>query len=312
MRIVLADPSRAVHRAMVQLIGEGGHEVIAFADGLEALACIAQDESVRALITSTQPLNITGIELCAAARKLSGTRRALHVILMSSTDDFYLAITALDNGADDFIHKPPIPDELRARLRLADRVTSMKQQLIQYATMDSLTGLLNRRAFFEGSADMRLAVESGKAPLSAIMFDIDHFKKINDTYGHEMGDRVLAAVGAQTKMADGLTGRLGGEEFCVLQSVDLADAVASAGELQRSIKSLRFDHGGQVFSITCSFGVAEWEHGDAIDRMLRRADIAMYEAKKSGRDRIIASDTFALTKDHDEWSGAARAVAARA
>jgi len=311
MRIVLADPSRAVHRAMMQLIGEGGHEVIAFADGLEALACIAEDDSVRALITSTQPLNITGIELCAAARKLSGTRRALHVILMSSTDDFYLAITALDNGADDFIHKPPIPDELRARLRLADRVTSMKQQLIQYATLDSLTGLLNRRAFFEGSADMRSAVESGKAPLSAIMFDIDHFKKINDTFGHEMGDRVLAAVGAQTKMADGLTGRLGGEEFCVLQAVDLADAVAAAGELQRSIKSLRFDHGGQVFSITCSFGIAEWEQGDAIDRMLRRADIAMYEAKKSGRDRIIASDTFALTKDHDEWSGAARAVAAR-
>ena len=311
MRIVLADPSRAVHRAMMQLIGEGGHEVVAFADGLEALACIAEDDSVRALITSTQPLNITGIELCAAARKLSGTRRALHVILMSSTDDFYLAITALDNGADDFIHKPPIPDELRARLRLADRVTSMKQQLIQYATLDSLTGLLNRRAFFEGSADMRSAVESGKAPLSAIMFDIDHFKKINDTFGHEMGDRVLAAVGAQTKMADGLTGRLGGEEFCVLQAVDLADAVASAGELQRSIKSLRFDHGGQVFSITCSFGIAEWEQGDAIDRMLRRADIAMYEAKKSGRDRIIASDTFALTKDHDEWSGAARAVAAR-
>jgi two-component system cell cycle response regulator len=312
MRIVLADPSRAVHRAMAQLIGEGGHEVIAFADGLEALACIAQDDSVRALITSTQPLNMTGIELCAAARKLSGTRRALHVILMSSTDDFYLAITALDNGADDFIHKPPIPDELRARLRLADRVTSMKQQLIQYATLDSLTGLLNRRAFFEGSADMRSAVESGKAPLSAIMFDIDHFKKINDTFGHEMGDRVLAAVGAQTKMADGLTGRLGGEEFCVLQAVDLADAVASAGELQRSIKSLRFDHGGQVFSITCSFGVAEWEQGDAIDRMLRRADIAMYEAKKTGRDRIIASDTFALTTDHDEWSGAARTAAARA
>jgi two-component system cell cycle response regulator len=144
------------------------------------------------------------------------------------------------------------------------------------------------------------------------MFDIDHFKKINDTFGHEMGDRVLAAVGAQTKMADGLTGRLGGEEFCVLQAVDLADAVASAGELQRSIKSLRFDHGGQVFSITCSFGVAEWEQGDAIDRMLRRADIAMYEAKKTGRDRIIASDTFALTTDHDEWSGAARTAAARA
>ena len=159
MRIVLVDPSRAVQRAMTGLIAEGGHEVVAFADGLQALSRMTQDGEVRALITSTQPLNISGIELCAAARKLSGTRRALHVILMSSTDDYYLAVTALDNGADDFIHKPPNPDELRARLRLADRVTSMKQQLIQYATTDSLTGLLNRRAFFAAAASHNLKLE---------------------------------------------------------------------------------------------------------------------------------------------------------
>ena len=305
MRIVLVDPSRAVQRAMTRLIEEGGHEVVAFADGLEALDGITQDDNVRALITSTQPLNISGIELCAAARKLSGTRRALHVILMSSTDDYYLAVTALDNGADDFIHKPPNPDELRARLRLADRVTAMKQQLIQHATTDPLTGLLNRRAFFDCATEMRQTAEAGK-PLSAIMFDIDHFKRINDTYGHEVGDQVLAAVGAQAKMADGKAGRLGGEEFCVLASGDVADALECAGELQRAIRALRFDHAGQGFAITCSFGIAEWETGDAIDRMLRRADMAMYEAKKSGRDRIIASDTFALTKGHDEWCGAAR------
>src|SRR2546421_1751668 len=149
MRIVLVDPSRAVQRIMTQLIEEGGHQVSAFADGLHALEYIAEHDDVRAVITSTQPLNILGIELCAAARKISGTRRALHVVLMSSTDDYYLAIAALDNGADDFIHKPPIPDELRARLRLADRVTSMKQQLIQHATTDSLTALLNRRALFD-------------------------------------------------------------------------------------------------------------------------------------------------------------------
>jgi len=305
MRIVLVDPSRAVQRAMTGLIEEGGHDVASFADGLKALEYIAQDDDVRALITSTQPLNITGIELCAAARKLSGTRRALHVILMSSTDDYYLAVTALDNGADDFIHKPPNPDELRARLRLADRVTSMKQQLIQHATTDSLTGLLNRRAFFDTAEEMRHAAEAGK-PLSAIMFDIDHFKRINDTYGHDVGDQVLAAVAAEAKMADGKAGRLGGEEFSILVTGEIADALECAADLQRSIRALRFDHAGEAFTVTCSFGVAEWETGDAIDQMLRRADMAMYEAKKSGRDRIIASDTFALTKSHDDWSGAVR------
>jgi diguanylate cyclase (GGDEF)-like protein len=306
MRIVLVDPSRAVQRAMTRLIEEGGHEVVAFVDGLQALACITQDDDIRALITSTQPLNISGIELCAATRKLSGTRRALHVILMSSTDDYYLAVTALDNGADDFIHKPPNPDELRARLRLADRVTSMKQQLIRHATTDSLTGLLNRRAFFDSTTEVCQAATSGK-PLSAVMFDIDHFKRINDTYGHEIGDQVLAAVGAEAKSANGIAGRLGGEEFCVIASGEIADALECAGEMQRSIRALRFDYAGQSFGITCSFGIAEWETGDAIDRMLRRADTAMYEAKKTGRDRIVASDTFALTKRHDEWHGTVRA-----
>jgi two-component system, cell cycle response regulator len=291
---------------MTELIAEGGHDVVAYADGLEALACIAEDGTVRALITSTQPLNISGIELCAAARKLSGTRRALHVILMSSTDDYYLAISALDNGADDFIHKPPIPDELRARLRLADRVTSMKQQLIQYATTDPLTGLLNRRAFFNTAAEMCQAAQDGKS-LSAIMFDVDHFKQINDSHGHETGDQVLAAVGAAVKMADGVAGRLGGEEFCVLTHGDSADACDHATGLQRAIRALRFEHQGWAFSITCSFGIAEWERDDSVDRLLRRADVTMYEAKKSGRDRIVSADTYALTKGHDDWRGAARA-----
>ena len=99
MRLVLVDPSRAVQRAMTQLIEGAGHQVVTFADGLQALACIARESDVRALITSTQPLGISGIELCAEVRKLSGIRRALHVILMSSTEDYHLAAAALDNGA---------------------------------------------------------------------------------------------------------------------------------------------------------------------------------------------------------------------
>ena len=303
MRIVLVDPSRAVQLAMTAVIGEGGHEVMAFADGREALARVTADSNVRALITSTQPLGISGIELCAAARKLSGSRRALHVILMSSTTDYYLAIEAFDSGADDFIHKPPIPDELRARLRLADRVTAMKQQLIQYATTDVLTGVLNRRAFFDGAAER---CKAGKQ-FAAIMFDVDHFKSVNDTFGHEAGDNVLKGVGGQLKLLDNAAARLGGEEFCVLTGGTVADAIECAEELRRSIRALRFDHDGREFGVTCSFGVAEWEHEEAIDPLLRRADMAMYQAKQTGRDRVVACDTFVLTACHDEWSRAARA-----
>lgn len=305
MRIVLVDPSRAVQRAMTQLIKHGGHDVLAFADGREALACVKSDDSVRTLITSTQPNGIAGVALCMAARNLVGSERALYVMMMSSTGDHDLVIKALDHGADDFIHKPPIPDELRARLRLADRVTSMQQELIRHATLDFLTGLLNRRVFFERAARACHGVDAGGS-LSAIMFDIDRFKRINDTCGHDVGDSVLAAVGRQTSAVEGIAGRLGGEEFAILVQGDLVDAYEQASNLQFALRSLRFDHKAGRFGITCSFGVAEWEAGDTIDRLLRRADVALYEAKNSGRDRIIASDTFALTSGHDEWRGSAR------
>lgn len=305
MRIALVDPSRAVQRAMTEMIAPGEHEVIAFSEGQKALDCIGADDTVRALITSVQLADISGIQLCAAARKLVGSRRALFIIVMSSTEDYETVVKALDNGADDFIRKPPFPEELRARLRAADRLTSMQRDLIKYATTDSLTGLLNRRAFFTDAAEACKATGSGK-PLSAIIFDIDHFKRVNDTHGHQAGDVVLASLSAAVKTASsGIIGRLGGEEFCLLESCDLDDAVEVAENLRRSIKTLRYPQWG-LSGVTCSFGVAEWESGDTIDRILRRADMAMYEAKSKGRDCVIAADSFAVTDRHEERQGIAR------
>ena len=258
-----------------------------------------------ALITSVQLPDISGIQLCAAARKLAGSRRPLFIFVMSSTEDYRLVIQALDNGADDFIRKPPFPEELRARLRAADRLTMMQRDLIKLATTDSLTGLLSRRAFFTEAAAACRAAEDGK-PLSAIMFDLDRFKRVNDTFGHEVGDIVLIGVSAVAKTAsEGVVGRLGGEEFCMLEYCELSDALEISEGMRRSIKNLRFpelDHS----PVTCSIGVAEWERGDTVDRLLRRADIAMYEAKSSGRDRVVASDTFSITKQHETWQGISR------
>jgi two-component system, cell cycle response regulator len=309
MRIVLVDPSRAIQRAMTDLIVRGEHEVLAFSEGQKALDCIGSDDGVRALITSVHLPDISGIQLCAAAREIAGSRRALFIVVMSSTEDYGLAIQALDNGADDFIRKPPFPEELRARLRAADRLTVMQRDLIKYATTDFLTGLLNRRAFFNDAAEACHAAAGGK-PLSAIMFDIDHFKRINDTHGHEMGDIVLANVSSIAKAAGGMVGRLGGEEFCLLEHCDLGDAIDCSEGLRRSIKTLRFPQLG-LSAITCSFGVAEWESGDTVDRLLQRADMAMYEAKRTGRDRVVAADTFPLTDQHEARRGIARVAKRR-
>jgi two-component system, cell cycle response regulator len=288
MRIALVDQSRTVVRIVSELVEADGHEVLGFTDGRKALACLGLDPDVRALIASVQLESLSRIELCPAARQLAGTRRPLYVMLMSSSDDRDILVQALDRGADDFIHKPPDVEELRARLRLADRVTSMQRELIRCGTTDSLSGLSNRREFFERAAEAEKQAAMG-TPLSAIMLDIDHFKGVNDLHGHDAGDRAIVAVAAQVKRLDGISGRLGGEEFCLLVEHDLTRALAIAEDLRNAIGKMRFEANGADTAVTASFGVAQWERGDTIDRLLRRADIALYQAKDGGRNCVSAA-----------------------
>ncbi len=310
MRIALADPSRAVQKAMTEMIGQGEHKVFAFGEGRAALNCVSTDVNIRALLTSVQLKDMSAIELCVAARRLVGSWRPLFIGVMSSTSDYDLAVQALDSGADDYIREPPLAEELRARLRAADRLTALQSQLIRLATTDPLTGLFNRGAFFDNATTACRAAETGK-PLSAIIFDIDHLKHVNDTHGHEAGDVVLAAVGkVVTTAGTMIAGRLGGEEFVLLEQCALDDAIDHAEELRHAINNLRFPDLG-ISGVTCSSGVAEWEKGDTIDALLRRADIAMYHAKTQGRDRIVAADTYLHAPAHEKWRGNIRTTKTR-
>src|ERR1700693_2564332 len=148
MRIVLVDPSRTAAKVVSRLLEARGHEVRVFADGREALAYIKSDLEVGALITTAEPLSISGLELCWETRLIATSQRSIYVIMMSSNDDDDQLTSALDHGADDFLSKPPVPKELYARLRAAERFETMQRELIRLATTDSLTGMVNRRAIF--------------------------------------------------------------------------------------------------------------------------------------------------------------------
>jgi two-component system, cell cycle response regulator len=304
MRIVLVDPSRIVTRMVSSLIRPWQHEVFEFVDGAEALEAIRTDGGVDAVITSAELSTMSGIDLCTQARILAGARRPLYIILMSCNNDNKNLIMALENGADDYIHKPPVVEELRARLRAAERMLAMQRDLIRLASTDYLTGLLNRRAFFEQAMDRWPC--SASETLSVIMCDIDHFKKINDTLGHDAGDVVLRTVAQQLAQLDGIVGRLGGEEFCILVNEPLDDALDIAEALRRTLSVVRCRIGKEIVQVTCSLGVAEWEGGDTIDCLLRRADMALYEAKLTGRNRVVAADTYSTSKGHEDWRGTAR------
>ena len=175
-------------------------------------------------------------------------------------------------------------------MRTADRVTAMQCELVRLARTDFLTGLFNRRAFFEDAAKMVVRAQYGHG-VSAIMFDLDHFKRINDIHGHDIGDAVLRRVAKEIAPLPGITGRLGGEEFAVLMEGDLSDAADTAQEFRCRIENVKIFAGEQPVALTCSLGVAEWEAGDTIDTLLRRADVALYEAKRTGRNKVaIYSD----------------------
>jgi diguanylate cyclase (GGDEF)-like protein len=307
MRVVLVDPSRTVLKFVARLLEARGDEVRPFVDGRVALDYVKGDPSVDALITSAEPLSITGLELCWETRLLASDRRAIYVILMSSNQERRNLIEALDSGADDFIGKPPVAEELYARLRAAERLASMHRDLVKLASLDSLTGIFNRRAFFERAHEA--CARAGTGTFSGVMLDIDHFKRINDVYGHDVGDKAIREVAGIIASVSPIVGRLGGEEFAMLlPGCNLSAAVAMSERLRREIAALQIGANKETVRLTCSFGVSEWQSGDSVDHMLKRADMALYAAKTAGRDRVVAADDKLTVANYEASNRPVRAA----
>jgi two-component system, cell cycle response regulator len=293
MRIVVVDSSRTVLKAVSKLLESDRHTVVTFADAKQALDFIKSDREASVLITSVELMSMSGLELCRETRLLSGRDRTIHIILMSSNCEEQHLVNALDSGADEFIRKPLIAEELYARLRSAERLLRLQSDLIRLARVDPLTGVLNRRAFFATAEQM------GRTPFAAIMFDVDHFKDINDSYGHDVGDQVLHVIGREASNRHGIVGRLGGEEFAVLlEGADLEAGQAHAELLRIALAGLSFDTGRGELSVTCSLGVAQGRPGESIDQLLKRADAALYAAKEGGRNRVVTAGADVKAPGH--------------
>lgn len=307
MQTIVVDPSRTVLKIVGQLLETAGHRAHAFTDGREALDCLRSNPDIEAMITSVELPTISGLDLCRMARTLSSSHRPIYIMVMSSNREQSKLIEALEGGADDYIGKPPATEELYARLRAAERLGSMQRDLVRLATTDSLTALPNRRAFFEKAADLCAQARAGSR-LSAIMFDIDHFKRINDGYGHGVGDQVIRAVAKTAAGTNEIVGRLGGEEFAILLADGaLPDALMLAEKLRAAMAALEIEAQGSIVKFTLSFGVEEWEFGDTIDDLLRRADLALYQAKAAGRNCVVPYDPAFSATGQSAGTGVIRA-----
>jgi diguanylate cyclase (GGDEF)-like protein len=222
---------------------------------------------------------------------LAGTKRPIYILLVAASEDQRTWTEALDCGADDVISRPPATEELYAKLRVADRVVTLQRELIHLATRDPLTGVYNRRAFFEEAIEACGEASQG-FPLSVLLIDIDRFKAINDHYGHDIGDQALRAVAHEAARGGATVGRLGGDEFSILlRGEALLRAVEVAEHLRQRLSQLGLSSPKGLLNLTCSLGASEYEPGDTIDDLMKRADLALYRAKESGRNQVATPPT---------------------
>ena len=242
-----------------------------------------------------------GLRLCTQIKTIDRLRQS-PVLLITDANETQKVFRALDLGVNDYIVRPFDENELRARVRTQlrrklyqDRLRNMMSQAVEFAVTDPLTGLYNRR-YLEVHLRSALArAAASEKPVCLFLFDIDHFKIINDTYGHDAGDDVLRSFAE--RLREGVRGvdlvsRHGGEEFVLVMPDTDADYAASVAERLRSdVEREPFvTRSGAQIPVTVSVGIAEW-HGpsDTPDDLIRRADSALFSAKRAGRNRVVAS-----------------------
>jgi diguanylate cyclase (GGDEF)-like protein len=240
---------------------------------------------------------MNGYELIRKIRETHPSDR-IRLIGVSASSDRMLAAAFLKAGASDFLYRPFVTEELQCRLDAHVETLSQIKRLRHLAEHDPLTGLYNRRAFFDHAGQKLRELKASGRRGSVFIVDVDHFKQINDTHGHEAGDKVLVGaarlIRAHAELTGSLCARFGGEEFVVL-STELTDigAEASAEALRTHFAASRFDGAEQPISATISIGLAELDPGETLSNALNAADQMLYLAKSGGRNRVVSDRSFA-------------------
>ncbi len=250
-----------------------------------------------------------GPTLCRKIRSTPGLA-SVYVLLLTGRTQRCDLVEGLDAGADDYMTKPVDADELRARIHVGVRVATLQQKLgdqvrelesardhmARLASTDALTEVYSRRGWFDRAAAELSRCHRYGRPASLLLIDLDYFKRVNDTFGHEAGDRLLQAFAAMLQVECRLSdviGRVGGEEFAVvLPETELAAAGSLAHRIEGACRAMSVPVAGGRVRCTCSIGISELSLADVtVDDAMRRADAALYDAKRSGRDRHVMAPT---------------------
>jgi len=285
--LIIDDNPDALAVAKTRLAKEGVDIVCAEggAAGLEA----ARRERPDLILLDVEMPDISGFDVCRAL-KADADLCMIPVLFLTGSGTADDKVKGLDLGAVDYVTKPFDAFELRARVRAALRTKHLQDLLIKHAHIDPLTGLPNRRALLERLQREWARLQRRGGTLAFIMAGIDHFKRVNDTHGHNIGDRLLQevakAIARQCREED-LPARYGGEEFAIVVPDEAASSAAHLAErCRQDIAEIRLPLRSETVQTAASFGVADAAAAPSIETLVQHADQALYQAKDAGRNRV--------------------------
>lgn len=300
MKILVADDEPVSRRLMERTLQQAGYEVITADNGRSAAQILAGKDAPRLAILDWMMPELDGLGVCREVRNKHHDSY-VYILLLTFRESNEDVVKGLEAGADDYLTKPCHPGELRARLHTGRRILQLEDKLVEAreemrfkATHDALTSLWDRGAILTHLRDKLSRSIMDCGPVSLLLCDVDHFKSINDTYGHQTGDQVLEELA--TRLLDAVrsndvVGRYGGEEFLiVLSGVNAEHLKARAEDVCSAISVSPFStsHGTVPLSISVgAITIENWDSKTPIEHFLKQADVALYRAKAAGRNRVL-------------------------
>jgi diguanylate cyclase (GGDEF)-like protein len=301
VRILIADDDVTSCMVLAGVLRKQGHEVLATEDGMQAWDAMQQPDAPSLAILDWEMPGLAGVDVCRRIRAQASDRPP-YLILLTSRGEKADVVSGLDAGADDYLAKPFDPGELRARVEVGRRLVEAQAKLIEardalahLAMHDPLTGALNRRAFTEALSREIARERRDPHGLAVGVGDIDHFKRVNDTHGHQVGDEVLCEVVRRMERClrgNDVLGRLGGDEMIVLATnADPGTARLVFDRVRLAVSGRPIPTRSGDVSITVSFGVSLRSGEETEHELLAAADAALYQAKEDGRNRVCIAAT---------------------
>lgn len=293
-RVLLVE-DHDLHAAKIAKPLRERHQVIIEKDPLKAIRLAKS--GIDTIIVSLVSESFDGLRVCASM-KFNEESRDVPILVIGDPEDEARFVRAYDIGINDTIMRPVEIQELKARVQTllrrkfyADSLRENFNENLEMVVADPLTGLGNRRYFDRSVEPLFDELETRSTPFSIMVFDIDHFKRVNDILGHDMGDQILKEVAARlvTNMrAVDVVARYGGEEFMIaMPDTKAKDALVAADRVRSLIAGTPIFVDGEALQVTTSVGVAEVEPGESLRDVFKRADDALYKAKESGRNRAL-------------------------